>query len=124
MKEQGRAINPIVVSRSDSTLRGHYPVETDIIAEELGPFDAHFMVPAFFEAGRFTRDSVHYLVVDGKPVPVHETEFARDSVFGFSTAFLPDYVEEKTARPHQGSAGTTIFCWMMCVVIAVTVYAS
>ncbi len=92
----GRAINPLVVSRSDSTLRGHYPVETDIIAEELGPFDAHFMVPAFFEAGRFTRDSMHYLVVDGEPVPVHETEFARDSVFGFSTAFLPDYVEEKT----------------------------
>lgn len=97
LKKQGRAINPIMVSRSDSTLRGHYPVETDVIAEELGPFDAHFMVPAFFEAGRFTRDSIHYLVVDGKPVPVHETEFARDSVFGFSTACLPDYVEEKTA---------------------------
>jgi uncharacterized protein YgbK (DUF1537 family) len=96
LKARGRAINPIVVSRSDSTLRGHYPVETDIIAEELGPFDAHFMVPAFFEAGRFTRDSTHYLVVDGKPVPVHETEFAQDSVFGFSTAYLPDYVEEKT----------------------------
>jgi len=97
LNRQGRAINPIVVSRSDSTLRGHYPVETDIIAEQLGPFDAHFMVPAFFEAGRFTRNSIHYLVVDGKPVPVHETEFARDSVFGFSTAYLPDYVEEKTA---------------------------
>jgi len=96
LRERGREINPIVVSRSDSTLRGHYPVETDIIAEELGPFDAHFIVPAFFEAGRFTRDSVHYLVVDGKPVPVSETEFARDSVFGFSTAYLPDYVEEKT----------------------------
>jgi len=96
LRQRGRAINPIVVSRSDSTLRGHYPVETDIIAEELGPFDAHFMVPAFFEAGRFTRDSVHYLIVDGKPVPVHETEFARDSVFGYSTAYLPDYVEEKT----------------------------
>jgi len=96
LEARGRVINPIVVSRSDSTLRGHYPVETDIIAAELGPFDAHFMVPAFFEAGRFTRDSTHYLVVDGKPVPVHETEFARDSVFGFSTAYLPDYVEEKT----------------------------
>ncbi|MEJ2360524.1 MAG: four-carbon acid sugar kinase family protein [Gammaproteobacteria bacterium] len=96
LASRGQPINPIVVSRSDSTLRGHYPVETDIIAEELGPFDAHFMVPAFFEAGRFTRDSVHYLVVDGKPVPVSETEFARDSVFGFSTAYLPDYVEEKT----------------------------
>lgn len=96
LKSQGIDINPIVVSRSDSTLRGHYPVETDIIAQELGPFDAHFMIPAFFEAGRFTRDSIHYLVVNGKPVPVHETEFARDSVFGFSTAYLPDYVEEKT----------------------------
>lgn len=93
----GTEINPIVVSRSDSTLRGHYPVETDIIAEELGPFDAHFMIPAFFEAGRYTRDSTHYLVVDGEAVPVNETEFARDSVFGYSTAYLPDYVEEKTS---------------------------
>jgi uncharacterized protein YgbK (DUF1537 family) len=96
LKEEGTSINPIVVSRSDSTLRGHYPVETDVIAEELGPFDAHFLVPAFFEGGRITRDSVHYLMVDGKPVPVHDTEFAKDSVFGFSTAFLPEYVEEKT----------------------------
>lgn len=96
LKEEGISINPIVVSRSDSTLRGHYPVETDVIAEQLGPFDAHFLVPAFFEGGRITRDSVHYLMVDGKPVPVHDTEFAKDSVFGFSTAFLPDYVEEKT----------------------------
>jgi len=93
---RGRAIQPILVSRSDSTLRGHYPVETDVIAGELGPFDAHFLVPAFFEGGRITVDGTHYLMVDDTPVPVHETEFARDSVFGFSTAFLPDYVEEKT----------------------------
>lgn len=86
----------LIVSRSDSTLRGHYPVETDAIAEELGPFDAHFLTPAFFEGGRFTRDSIHYLLVDGVPTPVHETEFARDSVFGYSYSYLPDYVEEKT----------------------------
>lgn len=97
MEEAGEPVQPVVVSRSDSTLRGHYPVETDVIEEVLGPFDAHFLVPAFFEGGRFTRDGTHYLMVDGEPVPVHETEFARDSVFGFSTAFLPDYVEEKTA---------------------------
>ncbi|MDH5324841.1 MAG: four-carbon acid sugar kinase family protein [Gammaproteobacteria bacterium] len=96
LKSTGHVINPIVVSRSDSTLRGHYPVETDIIAEELGPFDAHFLVPAFFEGGRFTKDSIHYLLVDGKPVPVHETEFAKDSVFGYTHSYLPDYVEEKT----------------------------
>lgn len=86
----------LVVSRSDSTLRGHYPIETDVIAEELGPFDAHFMVPAFFEGGRMTRESVHYLMVQGVPTPVHETEFARDSVFAYRHSYLPDYVAEKT----------------------------
>ncbi|MCW9015036.1 MAG: four-carbon acid sugar kinase family protein [Gammaproteobacteria bacterium] len=100
---EGDNINPLLVSRSDSTLRGHYPVETDIIAEELGPFDAHFMVPAFFEGGRITIDSIHYLMMDGKPVPVHETEFARDSVFGYSHSYLPDYVEEKTGGRIKAS---------------------
>ncbi len=114
---EGCPLNPLFVSRSDSTLRGHYPVETDVMAEILGPqldtqsgtelgaqfsaqfsgFDAHFLVPAFFEGGRFTKDSVHYLNVNGVPTPVHETEFARDSVFGYRHSYLPDYVEEKTA---------------------------
>ena len=87
----------LVVSRSDSTLRGHYPLETDVIASELGPFDAHFMVPAFFEAGRITLDSTHYIEADGVRTPVHKTEFAKDSVFGYSYSYLPDYVAEKTA---------------------------
>ena len=86
----------LFVSRSDSTLRGHYPVETDVMNAVLGPFDATLLTPGFFEGGRITRDSTHYLIVDGKPVPTHETEFARDSVFGYTTAFLPDYVAEKT----------------------------
>lgn len=86
----------LVVSRSDSTLRGHYPIETDAIADELGSFDAHFLVPAFFEGGRTTRNSVHYLKVNGVDTPVHETEFAKDSVFGYRHSYLPDYVEEKT----------------------------
>lgn len=86
----------MVVSRSDSTLRGHYPVETDVIAEELGPFDAHFLVPAFFEGGRITRNSIHYLIVDGVETPVHLTEFAKDSVFAYQHSYLPDYVTEKT----------------------------
>lgn len=86
----------LVVSRSDSTLRGHYPIESNAIAEELGPFDAHFLTPAFFEGGRITRDSVHYIVSEEGEIPVHETEFAKDSVFGYSHSYLPDYVEEKT----------------------------
>jgi uncharacterized protein YgbK (DUF1537 family) len=86
----------LIVSRSDSTLRGHYPVETDAIAGEVGPFDAHFLTPAFFEGGRVTKNSIHYLIIDGVETPVHQTEFARDSVFGYHHSYLPDYVEEKT----------------------------
>ncbi|WP_414568490.1 four-carbon acid sugar kinase family protein [Nostoc sp. CCY 9925] len=94
----------LIVSRSDSTLRGHYPIETDAIAQELGPFDAHFLVPAFFEGGRITRDSVHYLIIDGVPTPVHETEFARDSVFSYHHSYLPKYVEQKTKGKIQTEA--------------------
>ncbi|BCL33831.1 four-carbon acid sugar kinase family protein [Nostoc sp. MS1] len=101
----------LVVSRSDSTLRGHYPIETDAIAQELGPFDAHFLVPAFFvgeasrsEGGRITLDSIHYLIIDGVPTPVHETEFARDSVFSYHHSYLPKYVEEKTQGKIQAES--------------------
>lgn len=94
----------LIVSRSDSTLRGHYPIETDAIAQELGPFDAHFLVPAFFEGGRITREGVHYLIIDGIPTPVHETEFARDSVFSYHHSYLPKYVEEKTQGQIQTEA--------------------
>jgi uncharacterized protein YgbK (DUF1537 family) len=96
--------NFLLVSRSDSTLRGHYPIETDAIAATLGDFDAHFLLPAFFEGGRFTKDSIHYLVVNGVPTPVHETEFAKDSVFAYSHSFLPDYVAEKTQGRIAASA--------------------
>jgi uncharacterized protein YgbK (DUF1537 family) len=93
----------LVVSRSDSTLRGHYPIETDAIEQELGPFDAHFLVPAFFEGGRTTRDSIHYLKVNGVDTPVHQTEFAKDSVFGYQHSYLPDYVQEKTQGRIQAA---------------------
>lgn len=82
----------LVVSRGDSTLRGHFPLEVDVIAEELGPFDATLLVPAFLEGGRTTVDGVHRL--HGRPV--HESEFARDRLFGYRSSHLPDWVAEKS----------------------------
>lgn len=86
----------LIVSRSDSTLRGHYPLETDVITDELGPFDAQFLVPAFFEGGRITQNGVHYLQSQDQLVPVHKTEFAQDPIFGYQHSYLPDYIAEKT----------------------------
>jgi uncharacterized protein YgbK (DUF1537 family) len=82
----------LVVSRGDSTLRGHFPLELEAIKQELGPFDAQLLAPAFLPGGRTTVDGVHRL--DG--APVHTTAFARDRLFGYSNSFLPDWVAEKT----------------------------
>ena len=89
-----------VVSRSDSTLRGHYPAETDALAETLkeggrGP-DGFIICPAFFEAGRITVDDVHWVRQDGELVPAGQTEFASDHTFGYHASDLKAWIEEKT----------------------------
>jgi len=89
-----------VVSRSDSTLRGHYPAETDALAEvleegERGP-DGLIICPAFFEAGRITVDDVHWVRQDGELIPAGQTEFASDHSFGYRSSDLKAWVEEKT----------------------------
>jgi len=83
----------LIVSRGDSTLRGHFPLEVQVIADELGPFDATLLAPAFLPGGRTTVDGLHLLQGE----PVHTTPFAADRLFGFSHSFLPAWVEEKSA---------------------------
>lgn len=86
-----------VASRSDSTLRGHFPAEVEALEEGLGErFDAWILVPYFGEAGRVTLGDVHYVAETGVLVPVAETEFARDPVFGYRSSNLRAWVEEKT----------------------------
>jgi uncharacterized protein YgbK (DUF1537 family) len=90
----------MVVSRGDSTLRGHFPLEVEVLHGELGPFDATLLAPAFLPGGRTTVAGVHLL--DG--LPVHTTPFARDRLFGFSTSDLPDWVEQKSGGRIPASA--------------------
>jgi uncharacterized protein YgbK (DUF1537 family) len=95
-----------VVSRSDSSLRGHFPAETQALRQAYesatgNRFDGEIMIPAFFEAGRITLDDIHYIVEDGKKIPVAETEFARDVVFGYRSSNLKEYVEEKTKGEYK-----------------------
>ncbi len=85
-----------VVSRSDSTLRGHFPLETDVLAEELGPFDATVLIPYFEAGGRYTINDVHYVAEGDRLVPAAETPFAKDAAFGYRHSNLREWVEEKT----------------------------
>ncbi len=93
------------VSRGDSTLRGHFPLEPDVIAATIAAVtgeatDGVVIVPAFPDAGRISIGGVHYLrgtgEAAGRLTPVAETEFARDASFGFANSELAKYVEEKS----------------------------
>lgn len=89
-----------VVSRSDSTLRGHVVAEVtalDRVRREVleRGFDGVLFVPAYLEAGRWTSDDTHWARVAGEAVPVGETEFARDATFGYGSSNLVDFLVEK-----------------------------
>ncbi|MBI5771379.1 MAG: hypothetical protein HZA93_26635 [Verrucomicrobia bacterium] len=85
-----------IVSRGDSTLRGHFPLETDVLAEELGPYDVTLVVPYFQAGRRMTVHDVHYVGEGDRFTPVAETPFARDPSFGFRASNLRTWVEEKS----------------------------
>lgn len=95
----------LYISRSDSTLRGHYPLETRLLKEGLERegfrVDGEILCPFFKEGGRFTMGNVHYVRYGDDLVPAAETEFAQDKTFGFSKSALPDYVEEKTGGAYK-----------------------
>jgi uncharacterized protein YgbK (DUF1537 family) len=93
-----------VASRSDSTLRGHFPLETDVLAAALGPYDATLLTPYFEAGGRYTLHGTHYVAEDDALVPAAETPFARDAVFGYRNSHLPSWVEEKTIGRVRASA--------------------
>jgi uncharacterized protein YgbK (DUF1537 family) len=93
-QQTGRAF--AAVSRSDSTLRGHYPGETDALAAALGmQVDATLIIPFFLEGGRFTINDIHYVAEGDKLIPAAETPFARDAAFGYRSSNLRDWVVEK-----------------------------
>lgn len=96
----------IIVSRSDSCLRGHFPLEPNVMREVLtqhgiAVWEKTPFCPAFIEAGRFTIEGVHYMKEGDRLVPVSETEFARDNVFAYHTSVLKDYIREKGANPED-----------------------
>lgn len=86
----------VIMSRGDSTLRGHLLPELEPLEVNFGPFDGLILCPAFFEGDRYTIDDVHCVRTSQGLIPVTETEFARDAVFGYTHAALPEWLEEVT----------------------------
>lgn len=110
-KEMG--IEPVIVSRSDSTLRGHFPLETQLIREEMEKelgivMDGEVLCPFFREGGRFTIEDVHYVRYGEQLIPAAQTEFANDKTFGYAHSNLKEYIEEKTKGAYPAEKVVSI----------------
>lgn len=101
----------LLMSRGDSTLRGHYPLETetlrDTLEKELGfAYDGEIILPFFAEGGRFTLGDIHYVREGDFLTPAGQTEFAKDTTFGYESSDLKCWCEEKT----QGRVSSDEVC--------------
>jgi uncharacterized protein YgbK (DUF1537 family) len=96
-----------LISRSDSTLRGHFPLETDSMIEFANnnnksisscfpAVNGVVICPTFFEGGRYTINDIHYLKMGDKFIPVGESDFAKDAHFGYKSSNLVDWIVEKS----------------------------
>lgn len=93
----------LLVSRGDSTLRGHFPTETEALKKAIeedsdNKISGEIICPFFFEGKRFTFNNIHYLKQNSTFIPVGETEFSKDATFGFKSSNLIDYVIEKSHK--------------------------
>ena len=106
-------IDYVLVSRGDSTLRGHWPLETELLRERYEArhgrkVDGEVICPFFKEGGRMTIDNIHYVRYGEELVSANETEFAKDKTFGYTAESLPEYVEEKTHGKFKAENCTCI----------------
>lgn len=103
----------LLISRGDSTLRGHFPLETqtlkNILFREQGIcYDGEIICPFFPEGGRYTIENIHYVKEGDLLIPAGQTEFAKDKTFGYQNSDLCRYVEEKTGGRFPASGCITI----------------
>ena len=103
----------VLISRSDSTLRGHFPLETETLRTELEAllpehYDGEILLPFFLEGGRYTLDKVHYVREGGTLVPAGEEEYARDATFTYRASDLTEWCQEKTGGAYPAEQVVSI----------------
>lgn len=98
---EAEGVDVRLLSRSDSTLRGHFPAEVDTLLAAWhaagGPrHDGVLLCPAYVEAGRATLHGRHWVRTGARWLPVAETDYARDASFGYTASDLPAWAAERS----------------------------
>lgn len=93
----------LLISRSDSTLRGHFPLETEVLRQELErlqqvTYDGEILIPFFQEGGRYTLNDIHYVLQNGNLIPAAQTPYAGDQTFGYKHSNLKQWIAERTQQ--------------------------
>ena len=90
----------VVIFRSDSTLRGHFPLEMDVFSDTVKSinnetYDALIFIPFFIQGRRYTFNDVQYTLEDNTLIPVGDTSFSNDPAFSYKSSNLKKWMEEK-----------------------------
>jgi uncharacterized protein YgbK (DUF1537 family) len=96
-----------VVLRGDSTLRGHLREELEGLRRVVDPAGTApvLLVPALPGAGRVTVGGVHLIERGGTRTALHETEYAADGVFSYTSSRLLEWADERTGGALPAGAG-------------------
>jgi uncharacterized protein YgbK (DUF1537 family) len=102
--------HPQVVLRGDSTLRAHLLPEYAGVRDALCPGSTPplLLVPALPAAGRVTRDGRHWLVREGRRVPLEQTEFAADGELAYTSSRLIEWAQERSDGFFSAADGAEI----------------
>jgi uncharacterized protein YgbK (DUF1537 family) len=98
------------VLRGDSTLRAHLLEEYWAVTDGVYPGTSPplLLVPALPAAGRVTVGGVHLIERNGTRMPLHETEYAEDPAFAYSSAALLHWADERSGGFFPAGAGREI----------------
>jgi uncharacterized protein YgbK (DUF1537 family) len=94
------------INRGDSTLRGHVREEYEGLARGASP--ALLLVPAMPSAGRVTVGGQHYLVTNGRRIPLADTEYARDPDFGYRDSDLLRWADQRSGGLFAAERGIVL----------------
>lgn len=99
-----------LVLRGDSTLRGHLLEEYEVVRDARFPGvdPVLLLMPGLPAAGRVTVDGVHLLEQDGRRIPLHDTEYARDPALGYTTSRLLAWAEERSHGHFVAAHGAEV----------------
>lgn len=87
-----------IISKIDSCMRSNYESEYVGLSTGLNKFTHEVLIPAYIEQGRITIHGTQFIQLQGKIIPLHESEFSSFNGLEFHNSNLALWLSSKA--PH------------------------